>query len=135
MKMKLTEAASHLGVHPDTLRRWANSGKIKIAGKTIGGQRLFDLAEISAVIKSPTGRWLPQKKPTIAYARVSSHDQKDDLRRQVEQLQLFCTANGWTHDIVEDLGSGMNYNKKGLKYLIRALCHQQVGRLVITHKD
>ncbi|MCX6129045.1 MAG: IS607 family transposase [Proteobacteria bacterium] len=137
MKLKLTEAAKHLGVHPDTLRRWANDGKIKIAGKTPGGQRLFDLAEISELIKSPTNRplQLTQIKPTIAYARVSSHDQKNDLQRQEEQLQLFCAANGWQHEIIEDLGSGMNYNKKGLKSLIKALCNQEVGRLVITHKD
>ena len=137
MKLKLTEAAKHLGVHPDTLRRWANDGKINIAGKTPGGQRLFDLSEISEVIKSPTNRPLQmtQAKPTIAYARVSSHDQKDDLKRQVEQLQLFCAASGWQHEIIEDLGSGMNYNKKGLKSLIKALCNQEVGRLVLTHKD
>ncbi len=137
MKLKLTEAAKHLGVHPDTLRRWANDGKIKIAGKTPGGHRLFDLKEISELIKSPTNRPLSieQKKPTIAYARVSSHDQKDDLRRQVEQLELFCSANGWQFEVIEDLGSGMNYNKKGLKSLIKALCNQEVGRLVLTHKD
>ena len=137
MKLKLTEAAKQLGVHPDTLRRWANAGKIKIAGKTPGGQRLFDLAELSALIKSSTNRPLQivQKKLTIAYARVSSHDQKKDLQRQVEHLQLFCTANGWEHEVIEDLGSGMNYNKKGLKALIKALCNQEVGRLVITHKD
>lgn len=133
--MKLTEAAKHLGVHPDTLRRWANAGKIKVAGKTPGGHRLFELSDISASIISPTNRWLPQKKTTIAYARVSSHDQKKDLQRQVEQLQLFCVANGWKYEIIEDLGSGMNYNKKGLKALIKSLCNQEIGRLVITHKD
>lgn len=86
---------------------------------------------------SPTNRPLKvkQDKPTIAYARVSSHDQKKDLQRQVEQLQLFCSANGWEHQVIEDLGSGLNYHKKGLRTLIKALCHQQVGRLVVTHKD
>jgi len=135
MKVKLAEAAKHLGVHPDTLRRWANTGKIKIAGKTPGGHRLFELVDIAATIKSPTNRCIPQKKPTIAYARVSSYDQRKDLQRQIEQLQLFCAANGWKYEIIEDLGSGMNYNKKGLKALIKALCNQQIGRLVVTHKD
>ena len=50
-------------------------------------------------------------------------------------LSIFCTANGWAHEIIQDLGSGMNYNKKGLKTLIRSLCNQEIGRLVITHKD
>lgn len=135
MKLKLSEAANYIGVHPDTLRRWANAGKIQIAGKTPGGQRLFELSELSKLIKSPTNRPLPQKKPTIAYARVSSSDQKEDLKRQVEQLELFCSANGWQYEVIEDLGSGMNDNKKGLKKLIKDLCDQKVGRLVVTHKD
>ena len=62
-------------------------------------------------------------------------DQKEDLKRQVAMLELYCAANGWQYQIIEDLGSGMNYQKKGLKNLIRAICHQEVGRLVITHKD
>ena len=135
MLVRLKEAARYLGVHPDTLRRWANSGKIKVSGRTVGGQRLFDLNEISSTTKSPTNRILKQKKPTIAYARVSSHDQKQDLQRQVEQLQLFCSSNGWSFEIIKDLGSGMNYNKKGLKNLIKQLCNQEIGRIVVTHKD
>ena len=135
MKERLTEAAAQLGVHPQTLRRWANAGKITVAGKTPGGHRLFDLKEVAAIIKSPTNRVLPTKKPTVAYARVSSHDQKDDLKRQVQCLELFCSSNGWEFELIKDLGSGMNYNKKGLKTLIKKLCNQEVSRLVVTHKD
>ena len=62
MKVKLSEAAKHLGVHPDTLRRWANAGKIKIAGKTPGGQRLFEISNLVSTIKSPTNRFIPTKK-------------------------------------------------------------------------
>ena len=135
MKVRLTEEAKHLGVHPDTLRRWAKAGKIATAGTTRGGQRLFDLNEITQAVKSPTNRILKQDKPTIAYARVSSSDQKEDLNRQVECLQMFCSSNGWKYEVIKDLGSGMNYNKKGLKRLIRMLCSQEIGRLVVTHKD
>lgn len=88
MKVRLTQAAKQLGVHPDTLRRWANAGKMKIARTTPGGQRLFDLNEISQVVKSPSNRILIQDKATVAYARVSSHDQKEDLKRQIECFQL-----------------------------------------------
>jgi hypothetical protein len=51
----------------------------------------------------------------IAYARVSSHDQKDDLEGQKQVLELFCAWQGWTFEVIADLGSGMNYHKKGLK--------------------
>lgn len=135
MLLKITDAARHLGIHPDTLRRWANSGKVKVAGFTPGNQRLFDLRDFEFLGVSPTSRPVQRHRPTIAYARVSSRDQKDDLKRQVEILELYCSSNGWQYELIQDLGSGMNYHKKGLKKLIRALCHQEVGRIVVTHKD
>lgn len=76
-----------------------------------------------------------QKKLTLAYARVSSHDQKEDLQRQKKMLEMFCSANGWQYEVISDLGSGMNYHKKGLKKLLEAILEGQVGRLVLTHKD
>ncbi len=50
--------------------------------------------------------------------RVSSHDQKDDLERQKQVLELYCARQGWTFEVVADPGSGMNYHKKGLKRLL-----------------
>lgn len=66
---------------------------------------------------------------------VSSHDQKQDLERQVQILELFCASNGWECEIIKDLGSGLNYSKKGLKRLINLITDNKVERLVITHKD
>jgi len=74
-------------------------------------------------------------RKTVAYARVSSHDQKDDLERQKQVLELYCAQQGWTFEVIADLGSGMNYQKKGLKRLLDAVIEGGVGRLVITHKD
>jgi len=133
--MKITDAAKHLGIHPDTLRRWANSGKVKVAGYTPGKQRLFDLKDFEKLGVSPTSRPIQIQMPTICYARVSSRDQIQDLRRQVEMLELYCSSQGWKYEVIQDLGSGMNYQKKGLNQLIRNLCNQKIGRLVITHKD
>ena len=76
-----------------------------------------------------------EERKTIAYARVSSYDQKSDLERQKQLLELYCASNGWEFEIISDLGSGINYNKKGLKKLINAIIDGEVGRLVITHKD
>lgn len=72
---------------------------------------------------------------TIAYARVSSHDQKADLARQAILLSEFCTKNGWTHEVIRDLGSGMNYHKKGLRELLQRIMRNDVERLVVTHQD
>lgn len=56
-------------------------------------------------------------------------------RSSPECLQLYCSSHGWNFEVIKDLGSGMNYNKKGLKDLIGRLCNQEIGRLVVTHKD
>lgn len=74
-------------------------------------------------------------RKTIAYARVSSHDQKNDLERQKQVLELYCARQGWTFEVIADLGSGMNYHKKGLKRLLNDILSGKIGRLVITHKD
>ena len=123
-------AASALGVSIATLRRWEAEGKI-LPDRTTGGQRRYDLAKL-----------IPQRqrkddiaRSTFAYARVSSHDQKDDLERQKQVLEVFCAQQGWTFEVVADLGSGMNYHKKGLKRLLGEIIAGHVGRLVITHKD
>ena len=56
--------------------------------------------------------------PTICYARVSSHDQQGDLDRQQAVLESYCAAKGWRSETLRDLGSGMNYRKKGLNRLL-----------------
>jgi predicted site-specific integrase-resolvase len=54
---------------------------------------------------------------------------------ELSLLESFCAANGWTYTIIQDLGSGLNCDKRGLKKLIKEICDGNVDRLVITHKD
>ena len=72
---------------------------------------------------------------TIAYARVSSQDQKEELKRQAQVLELYCAEHGYKYELITDLGSGMNYYKKGLTTLISRILDDGVKRLVLTHKD
>lgn len=121
-----------LGVSEMTLRRWDAEGKLT-AIKTEGGHRRYDISKLKP--ESVHSFDSIDKRKTIAYARVSSHDQKNDLERQKQVLELFCSRNGWTFDMISDLGSGMNYQKRGLKRLLNAILDDDVGRLVLTHKD
>jgi|SRR3990167_2530116 len=130
MKTSIGKAAKELGVSRDTLRRWEKSGKISVE-RTAKGHRRYNLARLLGAAPRKT----PSEKRTLVYARVSSYDQKEDLIRQVQVLESFCAANGWTYQIIEDLGSGLNYNKRGLRGLIRSICLGEIERLVLTHKD
>jgi excisionase family DNA binding protein len=122
----IQEASKILGVTPKTLRLWEKEGKIQCY-KTDGGHRRYQLAELLSGTKSTS--------LTVAYARVSSDDQKPDLERQCKVLEMYCVTKGFEMELISDLGSGLNYKKKGLIRLIKLICSNQVDRLVITHKD
>lgn len=130
--MRIGEAARYLGVSIQTLRRWEYEGRVPPAQRTAGGQRRYDLSQLQ-----PSAQKVLETahRKTIAYARVSSHDQKDDLDRQKHMLEMYCASQGWTFEVLGDLGSGLNYRKKGLKMLLQGIISGSVGRLVLTHKD
>lgn len=85
--------------------------------RTEGGQRRYDLSALRPEARS--GAQAVRK--TVANARVPSHDQKADLERRKRVLELYCASHGWAFDMIADLGSGMNYRKKGLKRLLDGL--------------
>lgn len=130
--VSISKAAKALGVTPLTLRRWHENGKLIPDEITKGGSRRYDLAKLQPELYRAQD---PAERKTIAYARVSSHDQKPDLERQADLLDAYCSHQGWTYEVVTDLGSGMNYRKKGLKRLLDEIIEDRVSRLVITHKD
>ncbi len=126
----INQAAELLGVHQSTLRRWEEEGKIK-SMKTTGGHRRYTIEELNKIKKIEPN----QGKITMAYCRVSSSDQKEDLKRQVENVSQFCMAKGYSFRVIQDVGSGLNYNKKGLKELISLVQSNQVERVVLNYKD
>lgn len=122
-----------LGVSYSTLRRWDGEGKL-VAERTPAGRRRYKVSDVATF--NPLGiDTVVLARRTVAYARVSSHDQKADLERQRKVLEMYCAAHGWEHEIIVDLGSGMDYKKKGLVELLDLIIDDQVGRLVLTHKD
>lgn len=126
--IKIGEASKILGVTAQTLRRWERSGQLLPDRISEGGTRYYDIEKL-------TGKISKESTLTFAYARVSSHDQKEDLQRQKEILSSYCSSHGWTYEVISDLGSGMNYKKRGLKLLLYAILGHKIKRLVVTHKD
>lgn len=133
--ISIGQAAKLLGVHVQTLRNWEKSGKLKPDSISPGGTRRYN----SDTIMRISGKELPQiekdDRVTIAYARVSSQDQKEELKRQAQVLELYCAEHGYKYELITDLGSGMNYYKKGLTALISRILDDGVKRLVLAHKD
>jgi putative resolvase len=122
MGLKRTkEAAKILGMHPNTLRKYADEGEIPhIHNKA--GQRLYD-----------TDAYLKDRSPPqlVCYCRASSRPQMDDLARQVVYMQQkFPEA-----EIVKDVGSGLNYKRKGLRSLLERAMSGEKLTVVVTHRD
>jgi len=59
---------------------------------------------------------------------VSANEQKAELERQKQVLELYCARQGWRFDLISDLGSGMNYQKKGLKRLLNEVLYGSRSR-------
>ena len=119
------KAAAILGLHPNTLRSYANKGKIPHY-RNAAGQRLYDVDSYLQGNQENN-----QEAETVCYCRVSSHQQKDDLQRQVQFMQeRFPDAN-----IVTDVGGGLNFQRKGLVSLLERLHRGDKLRIVVAHRD
>ena len=131
--VNISEAARILGVTTTTLRNWDKKGLLKPDELTKGKARRYRVESLRNINRNII--FTKDDLKTIAYARVSSRDQKQDLNRQVQLLELYCTKHGYKYEVIQDIGSGMNYYKKGLTRLIDLILDNQVQRLILTHKD
>jgi len=125
------EACSLLGVSYPTLRRWIKEGKIR-AVQTLGGKYRIPESEVRRLLSGAVGK----EVRAIAYARVSSSDQKGDLERQVQYLTQYCSAKGYrVVDILSDVASGLNAERRGLLKLFNSVANKQVDVVVVTYRD
>lgn len=128
------EFAEILGVSVKTLQRWDRDGRLK-SKRTPTNRRYYtydqylEFAGINSVDET-------DNRKTVIYARVSSRPQKDDLKNQISFLREYCNAKGMIVDqIVEDFGSGLNYNRKLWNALLDEVIDGKIRVIVITHKD
>jgi predicted site-specific integrase-resolvase len=110
-----------LGVHPNTLRKWADAGKIR-AIRTPAGQRLYD---VQSFLSGGEGR------RKVVYCRVSSRNQKPDLDSQIRYLRERFPH----YEYVEDIASGLNFKRKGLNSLLDGVLSGSIAEIVVTHRD
>ncbi|MGL5941478.1 MAG: IS607 family transposase [Waterburya sp.] len=117
----LRKAVEKLGLHPNTLRRYADEGKIQII-KNEAGQRLYN---VESYIRGATNASL------VCYCRVSSSKQKDDLQRQIAYMQsLYPEA-----EIIQDIGSGLNFKRKGLRSILDRLLRGDKLKIIVACRD
>jgi putative resolvase len=125
----LKEVKKLLGVTTKTIQRWDKEGKIRVV-RTIGGRRRIPESEIKRILG------LKEERVVVGYARVSSTTQKDDLERQKQLLHSYAKDRGYGEiQILSDVGSGLNENRKGFLKLLEMVAERKVSKVIIAYKD
>ena len=116
-------------VSSTTLRNWAESGKIKFI-RPNQGRRLYNKDDVMRIFQQDVSQPSIIRK-RILYARVSSQHQTDDLNRQIEFIQ-----SKYPQDLlIKDIGSGLNWKRKGLLNILEQISHGNVFEIVVAYKD
>jgi putative resolvase len=120
-----------IGVSVFTLQRWDRQGMFK-AHRSLTNRRYYthdQYLQYRGLVSSEQGK-------VIAYARVSSPSQKKDLATQKEALRAYCQEHAIKVDQwVEDIGSALNYKRKGFNQIIEDIELGHVKRLIIGYED
>ena len=125
------EFAKKIGVTIQTLREWDKSGKLKPEYRSKGNHRYYSDNQLNELLQKRS----PKNRINVGYVRVSSNHQKEDLERQYELMELFLAKQGKEFKIIKDIGSKINYDKKGLKELLKLIATNQCDTIFVLHED
>ena len=129
--MSIGKAAKYLGLSIGQVRRLDKLGVLTPC-KPHGQTRYYSQEQLDEYLRKPS---LTRERVVLGYCRVSSNKQKDDLQRQVETVRLYLAAQGKPFEIIEDVGSGINYTKQGLQQLLKRITGGEVEKVVVLYKD
>jgi len=115
-------------VSDSTLRRWADEGTVAVT-RLPAGKRLYRRTDIERVLGIAAVNL--SEKAKVCYARVSCSHQQADLERQIECLRQQCPR----HEVISDIGSGLNYKRRGFSALLERVHAGTVGEVVVAHQD
>jgi len=129
--LKPKEFCELVGIKYPTFKQYVREGKIKVIYTSTGRIRV-PYSEVERFL----GLRQSSETRAIIYARVSSSDRKEDLKRQIDYLTQYCTAKGYkVVDVLSDVASGLNAERKGLLKLFDYVVNRKVDVVVITYKD
>ena len=122
-----TAVGKEFGITSHTLRRWEKDGKVS-AKRLNGVRRYYDMDEIRTLFNAKT----PEiTRSRVIYARVSSRHQHSDLERQIADLRTAYP----THEVVSDVGSGLNFHRPNFTALLERVRRGMVQEIVVSHRD
>lgn len=125
-----------IDVSAQTLRNWEKAGKLIPDYKTSSGYRYYSQEQVDTITGNGANKDSDKKKLTLVYCRVSSVNQRDDLKSQQLAMEQFCLAKGLAVDeYLSEIGSGMNFKRPIFLDIMNKIENEEVTTLVIAHKD
>lgn len=127
----MSKAAKRLGIHPMTLRQWANDGKIPFTW--VGRERRFSSVDVENMKR---GSDLATSRPRreVLYVRISGSSGQDSSL-EAQEAELRATATGEIVKVVRDRGSGLKENRPGLNRVLAMVSDGSVTVVRVTHED
>jgi DNA binding domain, excisionase family len=130
--MSIGKFAKELGVTPEHVRTMHRTGEVIPARISEKGTRYYSEEQLRELKNT---QFSQREEKVVAYCRVSTKSQKEDLEKQVENIKSYMYAKGYSFEVITDIGSGINYKNKGLQELISVIDSNQVTKVVILYKD
>ena len=126
----MSQFSKILGVSSQTIRSWEAKGILYPHHKVGNGFRYYSQEQLDKLLSERS-----HSRLVVGYCRVSNNKQKVDLERQVEEMKRQLDTQNKPFEIITDIGSSMNYEKRGLKELIKIITQNKVEKVIVFHKD
>jgi predicted site-specific integrase-resolvase len=130
---KIGKFAKLIGVTQETLRNWDRRGQLRPHHIGQGGFRYYSKEQLYQYLGIKNEKTIERK--TIAYCRVAQAKQKDELTSQEESIKTYMYAKGYSFEIISDIGSGIDFQRKGLNHLLELVSEGEVERIVVLNKE
>lgn len=131
----ITEAAKFINLSVKSLQRLDREGRL-IANRTKTNRRFYTFEQLRDYLGVQDPTPLNTSRKIISYLRVSSTNQRQDLKNQRKVMEDFCLAQGYTNvEYIEEIGGGLNFNRPAFLKIIKEIENNCVHKLIIAHKD
>ena len=125
---RIGEFAKLIGKSSQTLRNWDRSGTLKPAVVNENGRKLYSKEQLDQFIKN-------EDRLVIGFCRVNRKSRSYELERQVQLLKEYMDDQDWNYQIISEVGSGLDYKRKGLSEVLSLVLDHKVAKLIAVRRD
>lgn len=130
---KIGEFAKLTGYSVNSLQRLDREGKFK-AKRTVTDKRYYTEEDLELFLTGQIKQ--KEERVSVGYCRVSSINQKSDLKQQEEYVYSYTLVKGVIlEELYSDIGSGLNYKRKNWNILLQRVINKEIDKIYITYKD